>query len=194
MRDVQFLHNEQFFAAAQRKYVYVYDKRGLEVHCLKVRVQELHFELTTGNGWCPSAPLRSMIVSACCLVGRQEHTGVWRLEFLPYHFLLSSIGEGGVLRYQARPCCVALRRSGPSDPALSSAVDPVSAVAEHCCLRIDALLLDLRCGELCQDIQHIRFTALSTRTSALARKGLWRRTRAQGRWWRSTGRGWAAAT
>ncbi len=25
-----------------------------------------------------------------------------RLEFLPYHFLLTSIGEGGVLRYQAR--------------------------------------------------------------------------------------------
>ena len=25
-----------------------------------------------------------------------------RLEFLPYHFLLTSIGEGGILRYQAR--------------------------------------------------------------------------------------------
>ncbi len=41
VRDVQFLHNEQFFAAAQRKYVYIYDKRGLEVHCLKVRLQRL---------------------------------------------------------------------------------------------------------------------------------------------------------
>ena len=38
---MQFLHNEQFFAAAQRKYVYIYDKRGLEVHCLKVRRQRL---------------------------------------------------------------------------------------------------------------------------------------------------------
>ena len=36
VRDVQFLHNEQFFAAAQKKYVYIYDKRGLEVHCLRV--------------------------------------------------------------------------------------------------------------------------------------------------------------
>ncbi|KAK9916905.1 hypothetical protein WJX75_008601 [Coccomyxa subellipsoidea] len=64
VRDATFLHNEQFFAAAQKKYVYIYDKRGLEVHCLK------------------------------------EHTGVRRLNFLPYHFLLASIGEGGVLRYQ----------------------------------------------------------------------------------------------
>ena len=36
VRDVAFLHSEQFFAAAQRKHVYIYDKRGLEVHCLKV--------------------------------------------------------------------------------------------------------------------------------------------------------------
>lgn len=39
VRAVQFLHNEQFFAAAQRKYAYIYDKRGIEVHCLKAHTQ-----------------------------------------------------------------------------------------------------------------------------------------------------------
>ncbi|GBF94400.1 hypothetical protein Rsub_07214 [Raphidocelis subcapitata] len=34
-RAVTFLHNELFWAAAQKKYVYIYDKRGLEVHCLR---------------------------------------------------------------------------------------------------------------------------------------------------------------
>ena len=36
IHDVTFLHNELFYAAAQKKYVYIYDHRGIEVHCLKV--------------------------------------------------------------------------------------------------------------------------------------------------------------
>ena len=59
-----FLHNNVFFAAAQRKYVYVYDKRGLEVHCMR------------------------------------DHANASRLTLLPYHFLLASVGEYGILRYQ----------------------------------------------------------------------------------------------
>ncbi len=58
-RDVTFLHNELFYAAAQKKYAYIYDKRGMEVHCLR------------------------------------DHTAPSRLEFLPHHFLLASIGEPG---------------------------------------------------------------------------------------------------
>lgn len=33
----------------------------------------------------------------------QDHVGVRRLDFLPYHFLLASIGEKGILRYQVLP-------------------------------------------------------------------------------------------
>ena len=32
----------------------------------------------------------------------QEHVAARRLDFLPYHFLLTSVGETGVLRYQVR--------------------------------------------------------------------------------------------
>eukprot|EP00873_Tetraselmis_striata_P008187 jgi/Tetstr1/428451/TSEL_018464.t1 len=64
VHDVHFLHSEQFFAAAQRKYVYIYDKRGLEVHCLK------------------------------------DIGCAWKLDFLRHHFLLTAIGESGVLHYQ----------------------------------------------------------------------------------------------
>lgn len=61
---VKFLHNDNFFAVAQRKYVYIYDKRGIEIHRLK------------------------------------DATRPRRLEFLPHHFLLCSVGDTGVLHYQ----------------------------------------------------------------------------------------------
>ncbi len=85
MRSVRFLHNTNFFAAAQekcgprlrhclrllcadvtpaRRYVYIYDKRGLEVHCLR------------------------------------EHEHVTAMEFLRRFFLLATVGDAGVLRWQ----------------------------------------------------------------------------------------------
>ncbi|XP_074320711.1 putative U3 small nucleolar RNA-associated protein 7 [Silene latifolia] len=35
VRDVTFLHNELFFATAQKKYPYIYNRDGVELHCLK---------------------------------------------------------------------------------------------------------------------------------------------------------------
>ncbi|KAF8944317.1 Small subunit (SSU) processome component [Haplosporangium gracile] len=64
VRDVSWLHNETMFAVAQKKYVYIYDKQGTEIHCLR------------------------------------NHIEVNKLDFLPYHFLLASVGNSGFLKYQ----------------------------------------------------------------------------------------------
>ncbi|KAF8174404.1 BING4CT-domain-containing protein [Pholiota molesta] len=63
-RDITFLQDHSFFAVAQKKYVFIYDRDGVELHCLK---------------------------------GHIEPT---RLEFLPYHWLLASVGNPGYLKYQ----------------------------------------------------------------------------------------------
>lgn len=63
-RDITFLHDHSHFAVAQQKYVYIYDRDGVELHRLKS-----HIEPT-------------------------------RLEFLPYHWLLASVGNAGYLKYQ----------------------------------------------------------------------------------------------
>lgn len=35
IRDVKWLHNNQYFAVAQKKYVYIYDRNGVEIHSLR---------------------------------------------------------------------------------------------------------------------------------------------------------------
>ncbi|KNC75685.1 hypothetical protein SARC_11796 [Sphaeroforma arctica JP610] len=64
VRDVQWLHNETMMAVAQKKYVYIYDRTGAEMHCLR------------------------------------NHIEAERLTYLPYHFLLASVGKAGYLKYQ----------------------------------------------------------------------------------------------
>ena len=44
VRDVQWLHNNQYFAVAQKKYVYIYDRQGVEIHCLRKHMEVTHME------------------------------------------------------------------------------------------------------------------------------------------------------
>ncbi|XP_057466816.1 probable U3 small nucleolar RNA-associated protein 7 [Actinidia eriantha] len=49
VRDVVFLHNEQFFAAAQKKYPYIYNQDGTELHCLKEHGAILKLQFLTNH-------------------------------------------------------------------------------------------------------------------------------------------------
>ena len=63
LHDIHYLHNETMFAAAQKKYLYIYDYKGVEIHCMK----------------------------------RHEHP--YAIDFLPYHYLLTSIGHSGWIKW-----------------------------------------------------------------------------------------------
>jgi U3 small nucleolar RNA-associated protein 7 len=63
IHDVHYLHNETLFAAAQAKYTYIYDSKGVEIHCMK------------------------------------RHERPLKLDYLPYHFLLTTVGHSGWIKW-----------------------------------------------------------------------------------------------
>lgn len=44
VRDAKWLHNDQYFAVAQKKYVYIYDRAGVELHCLRKHIDVTNME------------------------------------------------------------------------------------------------------------------------------------------------------
>lgn len=44
IRDAKWLHNNQYFAVAQKKYVYIYDSAGVELHCLRKHIEVTNME------------------------------------------------------------------------------------------------------------------------------------------------------
>jgi len=40
----RFLQDQSFFAVAQKKYVFIYDRDGVEVHCLKAHIEPTRLE------------------------------------------------------------------------------------------------------------------------------------------------------
>lgn len=63
VHDVTYLHNETMFAVAQKRCAYIYDRDGVEIHCMRAHERPL------------------------------------KLDYLPYHFLLTSVGHSGWIKW-----------------------------------------------------------------------------------------------
>ncbi|KAK4276578.1 hypothetical protein QN277_014710 [Acacia crassicarpa] len=103
VRDVTFLHNELFFAAAQKKYTYIYDRHGTELHCLKehgpvLRLQFLknHFLLASINKF---GQLHYQDVTTGAMVGNFR-TGLGRTDVMqvnPFNGVVALGHSGGTV-------------------------------------------------------------------------------------------------
>lgn len=130
VRDSVFLHNEQFFAVAQKKYPYIYNRHGTEIHCLKehgapLRLQFLdkHFLLVSINKF---GQLHYQDVTTGEIVGNYR-TGLGRTDVMranPYNSIISLGHAGGK---------VTMWKPTASNPLVTMLCHhgPVTAIAFH---------------------------------------------------------------
>ncbi|CAL9094385.1 unnamed protein product [Musa acuminata var. zebrina] len=130
VRDVVFLHNEQFFAVAQKKYPYIYNRHGTEIHCLeehgaplKLQFLDKHFLLASVNKF---AQLHYQDVSTGVIVANYR-TGLGRTDVMrvnPYNAVIGLGHSGGKVTMwkptSVKPLVTMLCHHGP-----------VTAVAFH---------------------------------------------------------------
>ena len=72
VRDIRLLHSEQFFAVSQKKYVYLYDRQGVELHVLKKHREVSHMEYI---------PYHYLLAT---LVGEIKLYAFWRERLVSY--------------------------------------------------------------------------------------------------------------
>ncbi|KAI3790063.1 hypothetical protein L2E82_02876 [Cichorium intybus] len=130
VRDAVFLHNELFFAAAQKKYTYIYNRAGTELHCLKEHgaVRKLqflknHFLLSSIN---KSGHLHYQDITTGQIVGNYR-TALGRSDVLqlnPYNSVVTSGHSGGT---------VSMWKPTTSTPLVKMLCHrgPVTAIAFH---------------------------------------------------------------
>ncbi|KAL4378680.1 hypothetical protein GQ457_02G005760 [Hibiscus cannabinus] len=130
VRDVAYLHNELFFAAAQKKYPYIYNRDGTELHCLKehgavLRLQFLknHFLLASINKF---GQLRYQDVTMGEMIGNFR-TGLGRTDVMqvnPYNGVVALGHSSGTVTMWKPTSAVPLVK-------MLSHPGPVSSLAFH---------------------------------------------------------------
>lgn len=96
VRDVAFLHSKALVAVAQRKYAYIYDDTGMEIHCLRTHLEPTVLDFL---------PYHFLMVSAG-RTGYVKYTDVTTGELVAEH--RTKLGACEVMRhnpYNAIVCC-----------------------------------------------------------------------------------------
>eukprot|EP01119_Soliformovum_irregulare_P019040 TRINITY_DN5957_c0_g1_i3.p1 TRINITY_DN5957_c0_g1~~TRINITY_DN5957_c0_g1_i3.p1 ORF type:complete len:579 (-),score=146.99 TRINITY_DN5957_c0_g1_i3:200-1693(-) len=101
VRDVTFLHHELMFAVAQKKYTYIYDQHGTQLHLLKQHIYTTHLEFLRYHFLLASMNVQGEIawqdVTLGTLVGNVKTKGGTCMKQNPYNAVLCVGQNNGVV-------------------------------------------------------------------------------------------------